>query len=420
MRNKEKTITIAMVSDKNYILPSKITLWSALSASDRGCYYMVHVLCSPQLAHDDRMKLKEIENHFDNIEIVFTEIDDKLFEDALVLKNIPVASYYRLMIPELIKADKCLFLDGDLIVNTDVSVLFNINMGDKLLAGVSDGGLTGGEKDEIRRRILDIPSMDSYINAGVLLWNLKEICKLDLSKMFIQCIGNRYPLMDNDILNKCCYGEILLLSAKYNLFSAFYNKKIKHNIYKEECLEVKDDDMILHYAYWTKPWKILRTNGADLWWDIAKKALEPCEYTKIRSEAEAYIKMMDLSYILETALEAKDIIIFGYTDIGKAICDSLLKNGLQTVRAFSDNAKDKHLQTYKAYNVYFPQEIIAKYPEAVWIVTSQNYYEEITMQLVKSGVETDKIVRYIKKDNIYFETLDDKYLEYEKREQELL
>ena len=65
-------------------------------------------------------------------------------------------------------------------------------------------------------------------------------------------------------------------------------------------------------------------------------------------------------------------------------------------------------------------EILAEqYTKALWINTSQYRYMEINEQLRKLGVDERRIIRYRKKDEIYFDMLDDSYIEYELKELQL-
>lgn len=420
-RENDNVIKIVMTSDEKYILQIKVTLWSVLMSSSADYQYQVNVLCSASLKQESREKLIEIEKHFNNVKIIFVEVKDELFADAKVTSFYGLASYYRLIIPEIIDGDRCLFLDGDLIVNTDISELCYIDMEDKLLAAVLDLGVQDKLKSyEEHRTILDIPSMSSYVNVGVMVWNLKKLREMNLHKEFMQHISKGYPYMDNDILNICCYSKIHILDFKYNLFSEFFNKPdniSEENIYKEALLSV-DQHVIIHYAGSIKPWNVLRSNGADLWWEIAQKALGADDYKELRRNAEQFAYNTDWSNIVERAKNSDNIIIFGYSQIGRDVCESLKKNAVTSIRGFCDNDKAKHIHTFCGYKVNSVEYYMDLYPDALWIVTSQNYHRQIIQQLKSEKVLSDKIIRFINKDFYYFRLLDEKYIKYEKVELE--
>lgn len=419
---KSNVIKIVMTSDKNYILQSKVTLWSVLMASSDDYIYEVNVLCSALLEQNARNKLIDIEKKFNNVKVNFVEIGEELFSEAKVTSFYTLASYYRLIITEVIEGDKCLFLDGDMIVNTDISKLYNIDIEDNLLAAVLDSGVQDNlDWFEEHRKKIDVPSMENYVNAGVMIWNLKKLREINIHKEFMKHIHKGYPYMDNDILNKCCYSKIYLLEHKYNLFSEFLNKpeNIRDgNKCRNKLTQINENDAIIHYAGWIKPWNILRSNGADLWWQVAKRSLEGDDYLMLKKNAEDFARNTDWSEIVNCAKKNSSVIIFGYSQIGRDVCTALENNGVISICGFCDNDKEKHMHQYGKYKVNSVEYFMNLYPDSLWVVTSQNYHRQIIQQLKNMGISSERIMRYINKDFYYFRLLDDKYIEHEKNELE--
>lgn len=421
----DNIIKIVMTADKNFILPMKVTLWSALCNADEKYFYDVNVLCSKnELEQIHREALMSIECVFENVKIHFTEVKDELFKNAAMSMHCSVASYYRLLIAEIIEGDKCLFLDGDLIIKTDIAKIYQMDLREKLLAGVLDCGIQNDLTyfDE-HRKIIGIPSLEQYINVGVLLLNLKKIRQMKLSKLFMEHMRKGYLFMDNDILNKCCYENILLLESKYNIFSKYFMKpQIIHekNPQKSELLKVTKNDVIIHFVGGLKPWNNMRVAGANEWWYFAQKALSQREYIELEENARKNTVKIDVSTLIKAAKAAEDIIIFGYSDIGKQVCDILEKNKVMSIRSFCDNAENKQGQDYKGYKVDNVKNLMENYPNAFWIITSQNYYNQIKIQLENHGVLSEQIMRYMHKGIGYYELLDDQYLEHEQEEQKYL
>ncbi|MCH3910120.1 MAG: glycosyltransferase family 8 protein [Bacilli bacterium] len=100
--------------------------------------------------------------------------------------------------------DKMLYLDSDIIVMKDISLLYSHELGDKMIGAVIDryGRFFIGPR---------------YVNAGVMLLNLKEIKKDGLFKKcrdYLKHKKKAFP--DQDAINKYCHGKKLYLGHDYN------------------------------------------------------------------------------------------------------------------------------------------------------------------------------------------------------------
>ncbi|MCK7489743.1 MAG: hypothetical protein MZU79_05535 [Anaerotruncus sp.] len=73
------------------------------------------------------------------------------------------AAYLKFDLPDLIpNQDKVLYLDGDIIIQKDLSDLFEINIKDYYAGAVKDIGLIDNDLN-----------IKNYFNSGVMLLNLK-------------------------------------------------------------------------------------------------------------------------------------------------------------------------------------------------------------------------------------------------------
>jgi glycosyltransferase involved in cell wall biosynthesis len=108
------------------------------------------------------------------------------------------------------------------------------------LAGVSDIWIK-------RCGHLQLLGLDAYINAGVLLMNLKQIRQDNLGQVLIDKtikLWDKIKYQDQDILNIVCVGKILIVDSIYN----FTSDNIK--VEKHKCKQAK----IIHYTGSLKPW----------------------------------------------------------------------------------------------------------------------------------------------------------------------
>ena len=85
-------------------------------------------------------------------------------------------------------------------------------------------------------RRLHLPSMRKYLNAGVLLINLKQIREDNMTKKFIELSKKNYLSQDQDVLNVACYGKIITLHPKYNaqVIKLQENNPLLTKLYKDK------------------------------------------------------------------------------------------------------------------------------------------------------------------------------------------
>lgn len=401
-------IPIVMVSDTNYISQTRVAIWTMRKNTCRDVLLEVTILCPDSLTENERYRLKELESMWYNLKITFYDVNYDIFIDAKPVSRIPVTSFYRLIISEVLKEDeRCLFLDGDLIVNTDLRNLYLQDVGDAYIAGVRDSIFLCAPDNAVQHfETYGFQAFTSYVNAGVMLFNLSQIRKDNVQKQFIKCMDIYYPYMDQDILNKVCERRVKLLDLKYNFFSWRKNTKVG----EEKKWE------ILHFVGADKPWDNLRIRGAKEWWLYAEEALEEEIYKVMYERAEMNAVQGDWSYLLNRCMKEKTIIIVGYSNIGTDVFTSLKRCNVKADMFFCDNSKLKQALGDENIKVFAVENLALKCPGALWINTSQHSFKEINDQLKNLGIIEDRIIVYRKKGETYFEMLDDAYIDYELRQ----
>ena len=219
------TLNIVMATDENYILPIMVTISSVLSSSKSNNYFRIYILCTHELSWESRERLESLRKKEKRLEISFVEIDDPKLKTAATTAHIAVASYYRLYISRLIMEDRCLFLDGDMIIREDLTEVYNTDIEGYYAAGVKDLGIqVNMEAYATYADYLGIPSMESYVNAGFMLFNLRKIREDNIDKRMIEAISDGYKYMDQDIINKYFYGKIKHLPLRYDFFTEYYGR----------------------------------------------------------------------------------------------------------------------------------------------------------------------------------------------------
>lgn len=203
----------------------------------------IHVLHA-NLTETTMMRFRIFEDKYPNVKIVFHKIGAARFETInLRISHITRETYFRYLIAEILpNIDRVLYLDGDTVVNADISELFEFDLSGFFCAGVRDIYVEQvGYKKEI-----GLDESELYINAGVILFNLEEIRKFSIiEKLFKLSVENDFRFQDQDAINVAFRGKIKELDCIYNF-------KRKHQ--KAFPKKVKSAK-IVHYVGPNKPWK---------------------------------------------------------------------------------------------------------------------------------------------------------------------
>ena len=255
--------------------------------------------------------------------------------------------------------------------------------------------------------------MNSYVNAGFMIFNLKKIREDKLDQKMIEAIGEGYKYMDQDIINKYCYGRIKNISLKYDFFTEYYediqDKKLSG--YEEDLGNIKENIVVYHYTGIFKPWLCRRLRINQLWWKQAEKILDKNLYNELNKKANDFETKSDWIFLQNLLKNEHQIVICGFSDIGKSIAKNIQNKN--KIIVFADNDTSKQNKEYNNINVTSILKAYNNYPDAMYIISSQNGFKQIKKQLNKIGVIDKKIYRYIYKDDTYYKRLDEKYKEYE-------
>src|SRR3954451_14408770 len=148
------------------------------------------------------------------VQLTFINIDVTLFRDFPTTKAMSVATYARLLIPDLFpdSIEKVLYIDADCIVVRDLTALWRFDMGKAAVAGVDD---PYGARIE-REVGIDVDE-EGYVNAGVMLMNLAVWRRDKLGAAAIAFSGKYNPrIFDQSGMNVACSGKIVHLSEEWN------------------------------------------------------------------------------------------------------------------------------------------------------------------------------------------------------------
>ena len=236
-------IDIVVATDKGYEQHTAVML-ASLFANNAGNSFTIHILHSERSTELRRLT-KFIKNH--NQQYATYEIKEQLFSGFKLSHHISLATYFRLLIPDLLPKDvqKILYLDSDLVVLGDIVELWTTDISLYALAGRAD---YFERYDE-----LGIAKEFEYFNAGVMLWNLRVIREINFivdARDYLEKKFDQILYWDQDIINYLLQGRIKKIEKKWNVFLS-------------DTTEDKKHPNIFHYVGSVKPWNYFHNNGFD-------------------------------------------------------------------------------------------------------------------------------------------------------------
>ena len=293
-------IPIILASDDNYAPFMYTTMVSILENAKETTYYDFYLMVPSAFSKNNEKTILTLKDIY-NCDIHFIDMKDAFSDLTMRIAHITSPTYYRLLAGDLLPKEygKCIYLDVDICVCQDLSELYNIDMGNNYIAGVVAAGYYFSEAANCKR--LNLPSMKTYVNAGVLLMNLKQIRQDKMTEKFVELSKKNYSSQDQDVVNVACYGKIITLPPKYNamITRLQQNDPRLRDLYAEEDIwEANISPCIIHYANKNKPWNSNFVYMEQYWWNIARKT--PYINKVFKKDISLLKNLLELDYLHRT------------------------------------------------------------------------------------------------------------------------
>lgn len=279
-------IPVVLASDNNQVHAMATVITSALLSANSDTAYDFFCLLAEDVAAENRERLLKCQSL--KSETSVTLVDMKPLFEPLRLEyhktsgigySISTATLYRILIPSILKSfDRAIYIDTDIIVRRDLKELFDQDIGESLLAGVPSAW-TAEKKNRAKwTKLGKFQSLDEYVNAGVLLLNLKRMRELDIEKKCLDLMAKNVQLLkldgDQAILNFACQGKISFLPFRCNVTASNlkHRKSLPIFFSEGEVQSALSDPLIFHWTGPLKPWKYYDVPLAHEWWKVYRRS----------------------------------------------------------------------------------------------------------------------------------------------------
>lgn len=265
-------INIVAALDENYAPHTAALIASVFSNSTPG--KIEFYLLADNLSDNAKEKFARLAEKFRGSICI---IDGKI-ENFFVSGHLSKAAYLRLKIPELLpeSVKKTIYLDADLLVKSDISELFDMDMGGKPIAAVPDLGIMASRKSMAEKaETLGIKADDPYFNSGVMIMDLDKWRNENYTEKILNLAkSHNFRHHDQDALNKFFYNDWHALPLEFNVIPPIFELSLKvlFGRYRKDAVKALRNAKIVHYAGGHKPWHYKKTaNFNDYYYEMLAK-----------------------------------------------------------------------------------------------------------------------------------------------------
>ena len=265
-------VPVVFICDRHYVIPTAVAITSLIENRNPQTHYDIYVVAA-ELSETEINKFFEFRECQTDIHVI--SISLKKFE-GICSKSLYItpAACLKFDLPNLIpQHEKVLYLDGDILIQKDLSDLFAINIDDAYAAAVKDLPLKNNSLN-----------IQDYFNSGVMLLNLKLLRENNMptALLHLRKTATGLTCMDQDCFNLLFEKKVQFLPMTYNCFYGFFLRF--RNKYTLDYInqgfgttyasydEMNKDSHIVHLVGWDKPWMYFDSALSREWDDYFQKS----------------------------------------------------------------------------------------------------------------------------------------------------
>lgn len=260
----QKTCHVAIAADRNFSIATGLACLSLMRVAKPDVSYHFHILGDDiETGVLDTLELLCQEHH---CSLSYYDISEAVSK-VVSSKTFPRVTYARFLLPKLLpeSIDRVWYADADVMFCRDISDLFEMDLGDALLAGVQDIGQFADP--DVKQRYVehcktyDIP-YEGYLGyyAGQLMFNLPQWRGSELVQQIFDMASApdaNFPFKSQDVMNILCAGRIKTIGLEWGIIPYYlylYNELLHMELpryfpySKQEVADAVARPSFLHFA----------------------------------------------------------------------------------------------------------------------------------------------------------------------------
>lgn len=299
---EKRIIPIVFAIDDKYAPFLSVTLSSIIGNNKNNSFFKFYVLYTDL---DEKLRERFSFYNTDCSSIEFVDVSSFMKDKAnkMCIRDYYTATtYYRFFICSILKDyDKAIYLDSDMVLTSDISELYDVDLKDNVFAVVPDESVQVVDIfHEYTLHYLGIPGTE-YFNAGMLVINLKAFKENKIYERFIDFLNKGITFevaQDQDYLNVLSFGKVKFLNKQWNKMPlpdpSFDNKTLK----------------LIHFNHGFKPWLTDGVLYEEFFWKYANYSPFIKEIKDIRKTYDEKAKAAETEYsgnLMRLAIEKTEL-----------------------------------------------------------------------------------------------------------------
>ena len=331
------TIPIFFATDENYVPYCGVAVYSLIEHASKNNKYNIYILFD-RLSCMSIYRLEQFST--ENVKVLCVCIHDGMKKYRLQEHlHISVAATYRLLIADLHpELDKALYLDSDIVINSDIAELYEINIADYYLGAVK-GKISCQAAESMRSYIKTTLKIDEthFFNSGVLLINMAKFRERRIKEKCFGLLAERDDLlmMDQDVLNIVCEDKVKFLPEEWNVECVSVPDYSCEYVTTSTSTTIKYTNRIgiIHFDGPVKPWDKPSIPLAECFWEYARKSVF---YEEIINRMYAH-EVDELCATARLFSGCKKVIVYGAGVRGRRYIQNLIRLNMCRIIAWVDN-----------------------------------------------------------------------------------
>lgn len=283
----ENNIPIILSSDDTYSKYLSVSIQSIIEHTTSENNYDIIIL-DGGILQGTRAKIESQGNGHANVSIRFFNMEGLLSETDVSLFFVDqwfsVASYFRFFIPRIMhKYKKCIYMDCDILLNTDIAGFYNINLNNMMIGAVQECSVEHvvnlrPKEAKYYLEKLGLKDPKEYFNSGFLLLDIEGMIKNEIEEKLFESLRKiKTPRhCDQCVLNSVLNGSVQFLDFEWNFMPALSRHHEKFCSYLSEetyfkYMKAQRKARVIHYAGCVKPWQNRYLLYSDVFWLLAEK-----------------------------------------------------------------------------------------------------------------------------------------------------
>lgn len=282
----KEPIVLVFCGDDNSAILLAVALHSALLHLRQGCSLQLYIMDGGISRINKEKILRLLERDHVDINVEWIVPDMMRLSDLGTYGHLNATSYLRLLVPDLVAEhfEKAIYLDCDVQVKADLSMLWQEKLDEHALLAVRDFVIpyVSSPAGVMNYEALGLRMETPYFNAGVIVMNLKRwrteklgekiISTLRQSERYLHEIYEQYRFTINDQygMNAVLATDWGVLDPKWNVMSTIFWGDREGPLAIDKYIRAIREDLVenayIYHFTGYKPWKLACENPLKVSW----------------------------------------------------------------------------------------------------------------------------------------------------------